>query len=402
MIRYIVIFLLFFLLSCQEEKITFPLKDRSNSFSIKDKQALLPNALFEALLDRKSNEVLQNIINENGHYLFALNSYGDSALSLAIQFHNPKGALFITEQLSPKHYLHTNSKGEGYIYLLSQKGYVNVIQLLSKQFYLSKKNLFSDYEFSDLDMITHSGERALHVAKNQSIAEALAYEYRRGSLEHPLRKFQYFQNNQGQSFFHTAVRDQNSNLLRWGLEQNCVERKDWKAKPFYYKYPILLWRGLQTYGKPFGLDWDDLLNTQDHLGRTAINFSAETLFLEGIHILSKCQWTDYFFPDNKENIPLQNFLLALDALQIDHEEEIRKTFTLLMESQTRLTWHGLSDHINFLNKQGESSLHIAARMADPFFYTQLKKYGIIEAKNKEGQTPKEIFKLKRQQLKTQF
>ncbi len=396
----IIIFFCSWLLSCADwQNVQESSSHRSDSFSPEQRQALFPNPLFVALVDKSKNQVLQEIIDQNGQYLFDVNANGDTALALAIKFYNLKGALFITKQLSPQHYLKTNHQGEGYIYLASQKGYVSLIKFLANGFFDNKQDfILSDYEFSDLDRVTHAGERAIHVAKNYITAEALKHEYWRGSFEYPFRKFQYLKNNKDQSILHTAVRDQNSDLLRWGLEQNCVKKEEWGHKEFYYKYPILFWRGVQRYGKPIGLDVDDLINTQDEEGMTAINFSAKNMFFDGIRILSSCQWTDYILPDNKGNTPLQNFLLTLDVSKSYHDEWIKEIFVLLMESQTRLTWLGIADHVNSINKQGESSLHISARLVDSFFYEQLKKYGDIEQVNHDGQTPKEIFQFKRQQL----
>ena len=102
--------------------------------------------------------------------------------------------------------------------------------------------------------------------------------------------------------------------------------------------------------------------------------------------------------DNEENIPLQNFLLALDPLKSYHSKDVRETFALLMESRTRLVLSGIPEHINSINNKGENSLHISAKLADPFFYNRLKKYGDIEQKNHQGQTPRQIFELKRQRM----
>lgn len=393
--------LLFSLFACQGNKDSAVyLASRSDSLSAEQKKALLPNELFEVLFDQKDEQVLQSIIDQNGHYLFDLNDNGDTALAVAIKSYNLKGALFIVRQLSPEHYLHTNFQGEGYLYLASQKGYVELIKLLADRFHESRKELLSDsdYEFSDLDMKTNSGERALHVAKNYMVAEALQYEYERGFLEYPLRKFQFLQNNKDQSFLHTAVRDQNSDLLRWGLKQNCSQKDKWKDRAFYYRYPSYIWRGVQTYGKTVSLDWDNLINAQDKEGNTAVNFGAKTMFYEGIRILSDCQWTDWLLEDNGGNIPLQSFLLALDPLKPDQSKDTKDIFILIMESRTRFTLSGIPEHINSINNQGESSLHISARLADPFFYNSLKKYGDIDQENHHGQTPRQIFELKRKQF----
>ena len=393
-----IIFLISFcgvLISCGDllnsEIVDSEVSSRSDSFSPKDRQELFPNPLFIALVDQEDQAVLQEMIDENGQYLFDKNRNGDTALAVAIQFYNLEGALFVAEQLSPQHLFETNNQGESYLYLASQQGYVKLIQALSTKFYDSERFSFlSDYEFSDLDKETLDGERSLHIAKNYVTAEALKYEYWRG-LEYPMRKFQYLQNKEGQTFLHTSIRDQNRDLLFWGVENNCMKKEEWEHQKSYYKYPMFVWKGIQKYGKSIHLDWDDVINTQDNQGMTPVNFAAKNAYLEALDILSTCQWVDYILPDHQGNIPLQNLLLTLNPSNKNHSEEIKKSFTLLMESQTRLTWLGISDQVNFVNQKGDSSLHIAARFSDPFFYEQLKKYGDREQENHEGHTPKEIF-----------
>ena len=390
---YFMISGIIFLFSCQEQNTQ--LSSRSETMTAEERQALLPNELFVAVVDQKPKETLQEILSENGYYLFTSNSAGDTALGLAIQYQNPKGALFLAEQLSPEQYLHQNLKGEGYVYLSAQKAYVDLIQLLASRFYESKSSLLEDYEFSDLDMKTKSGERALHVAKNYLTADTLKFEYWRGALEFPYRKFQFLQNNQGQTFLHTAVRDQNSDLLRWGIRNNCLSNQEWEQQAIYKKFLNYTWRGIQYYASPIKLDWDNLINTKDNKQLTALNLSAKNLFLEGIKVLSSCQWVNYLLKDEEGNTALQNLLLGLDPLKLEQDEDIKLAFSLLMEGQTRLTWALKSDHINSVNKNGNSSLHISAELADPFFYNNLKKYGSEEQKNAEGKIAKEIFQAKR-------
>ena len=383
-----------FLLSCQgEEQATQSFASRSDSFSEEEKKALFPNELFLALVDKKGEDVLQAIIDENGEFLLDTNENGDTPLAIAIQFYNPEAALFIAKQLNPEHYLHQNHEGESYIYLASQKAYVDLIKFLANAFYDSKRDLFLDYEFSDLDGKTNEGERALHVAKNAVMAEALGHEYWRGPLEFPFRKFQYLENNQDQIFLHTAVRDRNADLLRWGVSQSCETKKEWEKRASYKKFFSGLWRGIQLYGKFFYLDWDDLINTQDEEGNTAVNFSAKNGFYEGIRILADCQWTDWLLKDSQGNIPLQNFLLKLDPLTPSHDPSALDMFDFLMERNTRLTFSDPSHHVNSMNYAGDSSLHIAAPMVNPYFYNQLKKYGDVEQRNSQDESPKEIFDL---------
>ena len=390
------------LFSCQGERGSVQnFASLSDSLPLEEKQALLPNELFTAVVDQKGEKVLQDIIDKNGEFLLDTNEKGDSPLGVALQFENPEGALFLAKQLSPEHYPHQNNKGESYIYLSAQKGYVDVLKFLGRAFYESKWELFADYEFSDLDQKTKEGERALHVAKNAMTAEALEYEHWRGTLEFPFRKFQFLRTNRGQTFLHTAVRDRNEDLLRWGLSQSCRAKKEWEERGPFKRFFSFLWRGVQSYGKPV-LDWDDLINTRDEEKLTAVNLSAKNSFYEGIRLFADCQWTDWLLKDNKGNIPLQNFLLSLDRLKLSHDSSAKEMLSFLIERKTRLTFAVLADHLNSLNEEGDSSLHISARMADPSFYNQLKKYGDIEQLNHQNQSPREIFRLTRKQIGDAF
>ena len=393
--KQIIIFAIAFLSACQNS--SYRDLTLSSVLPIDEKQSILPNELFIGIADRKSEQELEQILNKNGLYLFSTNEEGDTPLGVAIKFYNKEGALFLAKQMSPKHYLHQNLNGEGYLFLASQKGHVTLIKLLAKNFYESQSEFLTDYEFDDLDMKTNQGERALHVAQNSVVAEALETEYNKGFLEVPYREFQFLRNNDGQSFLHTAIRDRNSDLLRWGVNDNCHTLTEWQELSWYEKILPYFWEGYQRYAGYVGfvnLDWDNLINTTDNQELSPINLSAKNLFLEGIQILSTCQWTNYLLEDENENLPLQNFLLSLDPLVEKHDEELKSTFTLLTEKESRLTVAVKTDHINSTNKKGNSSLHISAKLADPFFYNYLKQYGNEEQKNTEGKTAREIFELK--------
>ena len=383
-----------FLLACQGQDQDSPyFASRVQALSDEEKLALLPNELFVAVANKEEESVLKSILDENGLYLQDTNDQGDTALGVAIQFYNPEGALFLAENMNGTDYLHKNNKGESYIYLASQKGYVELIHFVADAFY---ETTFVGYDFSDLDRLTDSGDRALHVAKSSAVAEALRYEYYRGFLEAPYRTFQYHQNQNGQTFLHTAVRDQNSDLFRWGVEQsNCETEVKWEER--FFMTPLVWgWNAIQSFGQLIYMDFDNLINTEDKEGYTVANLSAKNGFAEGIRILAECRWTDWLLEDNQGNIPLQNFLLSLDPLKNPHDASTKETFSFLMERQTihPIRRKTRVDHINSTNHEEESSLHISARMADIFFYNSLKKYGDIEQKNSEGQSAKKLCELR--------
>ncbi|MBC6415328.1 MAG: hypothetical protein GDA46_02940 [Bdellovibrionales bacterium] len=384
-----------FLLSCNntfvsEKKLESYVKLRSETFSLKEQRELMPNTLFKAVIDEKEPEILKQIIDENGEYLLAKNKEGDTPLGLAIQWSSLETALFIAKQMSPQYYQHQNNKGESYLYLASQKGFIELIQSLANGFYEKQKGFFNDYEFTDLDLLTDKGERALHVAKNSSVANTLLEEYNRGFLEYPLRKFKYLQNKEGQTFLHTAVRDENEDLLRWGIEKVCYKSED------TVNY---IWQGLQNIATFIDMDFDNLLNTQDNQGLTALNLASKNRYLTGIHILSSCTWSDYLLKDSEGNIPLQNFLLSLDPYELNYDQKTKDIFSRLISKNTLLAFNeDFSKTIDSLNNKGESSMHLAAKLNDSFFYKELEKYGSVDLKNQEGQTPRGLFKAQQQIL----
>lgn len=352
-----------------------------NNLSSKEAEQMMPNNLFKAVYNKNELEHLRRIIDKNAEYLLETNSEGDTPLGFAIKINYLSSASFLLNQMDPDHYLHQNSMGESYLYLASQKGFMELIIPMSTLFYERQKGAL-DYEFSDLDLKTKTGERALHVAKNIAVAETLKAEYWKGWLEYPLRKFKFLQNNEGQTFLHTAVRDQNEDLLRWGLKESCYESES---------ALVYAWQALQNLSSQIEADFDYLLNTKDNQGLTALNSAAKNIYLEGIQILSSCAWTDYLTKDKEGNTALQNFLLALDPLKSVQSEEIKNTFLRLAEKRSLLSFNSFSKNINSINNKRESSLHIAAHINDPFFYNRLKIHGNTELENNEGKTPREIF-----------
>jgi len=354
-----------------------------NNLSPEEKEAMIPNELFKAVYDKKEADHLREIIDDNAEYLLEINVEGDTPLGFAIKMSYLDQALFLLNQTDPGHYLHKNNLGESYLYLASQQGFVELMITLSNLFYERQKGFFIDYEFADLDFQNDKEERALHVAKNAAVAEVLSAEYRRGLFEYPLTKFQLLQNNEGQTFLHTAVSSQNEDLLRWGLQENCNQ-----SEGFW----IYAWEGIKAFfiGIHEGFDYY-LLNTKDNEGLTALNLASKNSYFEAIRILSSCPWTDYLIKDNEGNTPLQNFLLSLNPLKDSHTDKVKNIFLRLSEKRSLLSFNSFSKNINSRNNKGENSLHIAAQLNDPFFYNKLKVHGNTEIKNNEGKRAREIF-----------
>lgn len=389
----LVILLCAFVLSCNQDLPDSP----HYALSEDQKSMIIANELFQAILDDSNPKEIQEILTRKNEYLFSVNQNGDTPLGVAIQFYKEDIALYLLDQMMADKLTHINNNKEGYIYLASQHGLIKVINKISDKFYNFKSQWTSDWEFSDLDVPDSQGNKALHVAQNQAVAEALSYHYKRGSLEYPLRKLQFHLNNQDENFLHTAIRNQKTSVVRWGVENNCTHRKDWALSGYVFKTSSYVWRGLLSLGTESGFDFHNIINARNKEGDTPVQLSAQHLFTDGLRILSHCLWTDYLLPNHKGNIPLQSFLTSLDPFVEQHSEDIKEAFVLLAESSTPFTWKQISHHVNFVNLEGETSLHIAARMFDSFFYKYLKKYGDLYAENNKKETP-ETLHLKSQSL----
>lgn len=374
---------------------------------------IVTNDLFAAIIDNQSQEVIEEILLTPNNDLSSLNKKGDTPLGVAIQFRRKELAVFFLEKLQCEDLYHQNNKGESYIYLSAQYGYHELIQLIADKCYERKKTWTTlyDYEFSDLDPETHEGERAIHIAYDSTVMEALHEEYWRGMYEFPWRAF-YKTNNKEETFFHTAVKDGRNSVMEWGVKLFCHENSWEKSDHFYQHIPADFlrhtWHMAQTYAQTI-TNWSifhitQLINFQDKEKNTALHLAAQPpLNLEAIRLISNCRWTDYNLDNSLGNTALQEFLNGLDKTIPNHEEKTKETFLFLIKQATYLKqvvirMTHIAKRVNHQNHAGDSSLHMAARLADEFFYNELKKHGDIYLLNKEEQTPKAIFESKRPQL----
>ena len=177
------------------------------------------------------------------------------------------------------------------------------------------------------------------------------------------------------------------------MNAHCLNQEQWKQSNIFYKTFSNIWNGTDSYLNYYtGFSVDNLINQKDSNGYTPINLATKYSMLDSILVLSSCQLIDYLIPDHQQNIPLQTFLKSLDSKLETQSQKVKDVFVTLSESRTAFTLiKTIKSHINHINENGDSSLHIAAQISDPFFYNYLKKYGNLYQENSEGKTPEEIF-----------
>ena len=404
----------FLLISCGDSEVHIDsagiLIEKSSSQRLDpDERALIAvNDLFSAVIDNKNPKEIEEILLTSGNSFHFLNKKGDTPLGTAIKLQREDLALLFLDKLQCEDLYHQNNKQESYIYLASKHGYPNLINRIADTCYERKKpwTVFSDYEFSDLDPETAEEERAVHSAYNHSVMEALSEEYSRGFGEYPWWAF-HKTNTRGETFFHTAVKKRRDSVLEWGVETYCHknswEESDNLLKWFPAGFLRYSWHIPQTHIPlpwDFDLNFTQLINAKDEEGNTALHLAGKALDTTAVRILSSCRWMDYSLENKLGNIPLQEFLTALDPAIPDHSKEIKSAFTFLVTQRTYLTeWYDqMFSVVDHQNEEGDSALHLSAVLADEFFYNHLTQFGDEHLPNTKEQTPQALFKNFRRQL----
>ena len=394
--KFIIVFL--YLVSCGETRIN--LEEETNTgdpaavlqLTPEEKEEIITNDLFLAVVNNRPIEEIDKILSSTGLSITSVNKRGDTILGVAIQFKHGNLAISLLEKYQCINLEHQNKKGESYIYLSAKYGYEELIHRIAGKCYENNMFDFVDYEFSDLDPETENGEIAIHVALNGTVAAALHYEYNKGTLEFPWFTF-YKGNKDGETFLHTAVKDNRINTIEWAVRTYCEEGEWERSDSSWKQIPSSIWHQGWNWFQAHIVNVDQLVNKQDAEGNTALHLAAFSLDIPNIRLLSSCRWMDFLIENNEGNIALQVFLLKLDPTLRSHNQQIKETFEFLVRKETYLKeWLiNTATTVDHQNEQEDSSLHIAARLADPYFYNYLKKDGNPHLKNKAGITPEEIF-----------
>ena len=399
-------FMFMFFLSCADTQVktnTNNPEDQADpvaipKWNVAERAEIVVNPLFEAVVENKSPQSIDQMLSQSAVSLHTVNKKGDTVLGTAIQIKNLDMAGFLLKKFVCEDMSHQNNKGESYVYLSAKQGYEELIHQIAKKCF-ENSLWWPDYEFSDLDPKTEEGETAIHVALNGAVASTLNEEYDRGTLEYSWFPFLHARNNKRESFVHTAIRDNRLNTLEWAVDSYCREGEWERSNNRFKRWPSALWHELWNGFQGYVFNVDQVFNNQNKQGQTALHFASQALNTKAIQVLVNCRWLDFLKEDNNENIALQTFLSALDPQVQSHSQEIKDTFVLMAHQRNYITTH-ITRTVDHQNNKGDSALHISARLADPFFYNYLIKYGDSYLKNKENQNPSDIFETTQSKLKT--
>ena len=377
--------------------------ERLNETPPELRDELAPNELFRAVLNNSPGQVRSASLSTPDQ-IHSLNANGDSPLGLALRYGLKESAEELITVLSAHDARTTNGNGDTYIYLAARAGYHGMITRLANLHY-SSLNALNDFEFGDLDLENADGRTALFVAANRQVAETLEAQYYRGFLEYPFWGFTMKLDHSDKTFLHTAAADGREDVILWAADRAC-QASSWESSHSWWQsLPAILLsrltRGIQTFAEGWAGPAQILFNRRDVDGKTAMHLALESRRWRTARALASCRWLDYDLPDNSGNLPLHSFLQSLNPMQKTLDQESKEIFDFVTSQNTKMRQltQSPSNRVNTINQEGETALHLAARLADPYFFQRLRSIGDVYIKNREGITAEELFKKQRQQLR---
>lgn len=372
-------------------------QSRVSQLSEPERRKQVPNDLFAAVLDRKADDV-GPILKDTPDMLTGEDSNGNTPLQIAISLGLQNTALQMIESLPVQKLLHRNKQGEGYVFMAASTGQPKIIAALADRYYKSL-NSYEPYFFSSVDLDDHFGRNGLFVAADRVVAQELEKEYFRVFHKMTYWSFWLREDVNQQTFLHRAADNGRTDVINWASERICapssMETSDaslfgikWFSNLAYFKNVGI--RGFQTYvGDLRWAPFDLIFNRQDKDGNSALHVAAQKRQLSAIRALGSCRWLDFDSENLKKEVPLQTFLKTLNSLKEVSSEQDRQIFDYLVEQQTksrRFTFTRV-DRANWPDADGNTSLHLAALLADPYFYNRLVVFGDVYKKNNQGLTP---------------
>lgn len=375
-------------------------QERCQRLSAEERELLIPNEVFQRVCDVQTDQLVSQLETDM-RLLNETNGEGDTPLGFAIKLREFDLAETLLTKMTIDQFTHVNSAGESYIFLAAKFGSVHLIERIATGFFEGRAN---DYDrlgwFQLLDQPNLLGQRALHVAADRQVAVALRTQYRRGTLAFEWLRFTLNRDVEGNTFLHSAARDGRFDVLAWGSEVFCRKSDTNEESEFEWLIPRLAedlyqWAGSALLGalrfiQTFGVDtydwvgvdtpWMLMVNARNQTGETPLHLALRERDLMSVQALLSCKYLDFFLPDEGGKLPLHQYLSGLDQHQQSFSQNEKSIFEAVVARETKMRmWPVLpvqrSSYLNFQDNHGESSMHAAARLRDPFFYDRLSELG---------------------------
>jgi hypothetical protein len=377
--------------------------NRLGRLSLEEREELAPNELFEAIYEEDLAKV-KSIVQQSPHLLESKNAkYGELPFVAAMRLRLKAIADYLVLNSPLKLYSVPNAQGESPMFLASKYGFPEIINQMGLKFYESH-TIQLVYSVDGLDYPDSKGRKALHVAADRRVVEALYQEHQRGYLKIPYFGLFIHQDQESQNFLHAAAQDGRSDVILWAAENFCgAEWKDSDNTAVSVVGNLTLWplRAFQSYF-PWSTPLDHPMNHQDLHYKTPLHYAAENHQLGSMTALASCQWTDYDLSDENGELAFHLFLKSLDPQERLLSRQERQILRMFIHRQTfmRKVFVNTEHYINAVDKLGRTPLHYAAQLADPWAYEELISFGGDRyLRDNEGLRPFDLFQQRQKQVK---
>jgi ankyrin repeat protein len=369
-----------------------------------DRQAHAPNPAFEAVYYRDTQRVA-DVMATNPEFFNEQNVLGLTPLMLAITLQESEMALAIANNQPIQDLQTVDLNGRGALSYAAQFGEIEVLEAIGKK-YEDNLGWSGLNRFINIDVKDHSGRRALFYAADSSVAEALSNQWTNWAVSRWFEDtlFSSFINNKdfsGQNFIHAAAADNRHDLLRWANDEICFRWAEGSEAPVK-RFALTLADYAGAYFQDVSDVTGEMFNKKDDNGDTPLHLAVKDGNLEASRILMNCWIMDFNRKNNLGHNPLSNLLAHLDPDQNPISENYRQIFNELYDQQNEIIWWRPGRFkLRVMNDKdkvnGDSALHHAARLKDPYFYeTLMNAGGNIYLENDLNQTPDALFRATQQ------
>ncbi len=374
-----------------------PTNSELSRMTPEERQAKAPNNAFEGVFE-KSPEAVQRVLEDNPTMFLPKNQEGKTPLMIAIELRQEAIAMQIARELSIEDLKTSDNEGRGYISYAAEYGHLSLIELIAEKYKGSLR--FGLARFHNIDFLDNNDRNALFYAANASVAKLLKDYWMQWTLTWSTSwtfwsGFYSQKDNLDQNFFHTAASDNRHDLLKWATQELCGEHL-FEGSEFLKGAPSVAGLVLDYLGGALQrapLIPDDLINSHNLEGNTPLHQAVRNGHVQASQVLMTCRFVNFRAQNNFDRNPLAELLVHIDRNQASVPRNYKRIFDSLIEQRNyiSLARNFLKNMINDEDVEGNTSLHYAARLKDPYFYNKLKDVGDVYRENDNDETPRGLF-----------
>lgn len=375
----------------------FPTSETFDRMTPEEQADLAPTALFRSIYRNDESEFTQELKNSYVD-LVKKNHEGDTALAVAIYLRRENFVLSLTERSTFLDLTVPNKNHRSFVSLLAEFNMESALDIIAEKYFQqlgiagTLRNNFDDIDFPD-----DQYRRAHFYAQTASFLDKLQNLWFYGVLrfQNPWDSFFNHRDLEENTFLHHAALFDKTEVIKWYLDRHCIPNA-LESDDNWWVFQYIGYGSRKV--RDFVQDADFLpirrrfVNLQNAVGNTPLHLAASKGNYRSIELLFQCDRTDATQENHEGQIPLHYLLSTLDKDQEKINDDYKYSAQLFGDKLNPLwgfiPWNNFKSLVNHPDHSGESALHIAARLRDPYFYDLLQMY-IMPEQDENGITPRD-------------